>query len=135
MGTNSCSVSSPVGTEMLCSDWEALPICSGSIWEILSRCDHLQGFPGGLMVKSLPAMQEVHKRHRFDPWVGKIPWSRKWQPAPVFLPGKSHGQRSLVGYSPWGCQESDMTKHDRLQRERSPYVCTGPCVHEAVTDF
>ena len=45
MGTNSCSVSSPVGTEMLCSDWEALPICSGSIWEILSRCDHLQRFP------------------------------------------------------------------------------------------
>ena len=40
-------------------------------------------------------------RHRFDPWVGKIPWSRKWQHAPVFLPEKSHGQRSLAGYSPW----------------------------------
>ena len=38
-------------------------------------------------------------RHRFDPWVGKIPWSRKWQHAPVFLPGKSHGKRSLEGYS------------------------------------
>ena len=38
--------------------------------------------------------------HRFDPWVGKIPWRRKWQPTPVFLPGKSHGQRSLPGYSP-----------------------------------
>ena len=37
-----------------------------------------------------------------DPWVGKIPWRRQWQPTPVFLPGKSHGQRSLVGYSPWG---------------------------------
>ena len=36
------------------------------------------------------------------PGVGKIPWRRKWQPTPVFLPGKSHGQRSLVGYSPWG---------------------------------
>ena len=36
----------------------------------------------------------------FDPWVGKIPWRRKWQPTPVFLPGESHGQRSLVGYSP-----------------------------------
>ena len=38
----------------------------------------------------------------FDPWVGKIPWRRAWQPTPVFLPGESHGQRSLVGYSPWG---------------------------------
>ena len=41
------------------------------------------------------------KRHRFDPWVGKIPWRRKWQPIPVFLPGESHRQRSLVGDSPW----------------------------------
>jgi len=50
-------------------------------------------------------------RCRFDPWVGKIPWNRKWQPAPVFLPGKSHGQRSLVGYSPRGCKELDTTEH------------------------
>ena len=46
----------------------------------------------------------------YDPWAGKIPWRRKWQPTPVFLPGKSHGQRSLVGYSPWGRKESDTTK-------------------------
>ena len=46
----------------------------------------------------------------FDPWVGKIPWRRKWQPTPVFLPGKSHGRRSLVGYSPWGRKESDTTE-------------------------
>ena len=39
------------------------------------------------------------KRHGFDPWVGKIPWRRKWQPTPVFLPGKSHGQENLEGYS------------------------------------
>ena len=43
--------------------------------------------------------------------VGKIPWRRKWQPTPVFLPGKSHGQRSLAGYSPWGCKELDMREH------------------------
>ena len=43
----------------------------------------------------------------FDPWVRKIPWKRKWQPTPVFLPGKSHGQWSLVGYSQWSCKESD----------------------------
>ena len=40
------------------------------------------------------------RRDGFNPWVGKIPWRRKWQPTPIFLPGKSHGQRSLVGYSP-----------------------------------
>ena len=50
------------------------------------------------------------RRPRFDPWVGKIPWRRKWQSTPVLLPGKSHGQRSLVGYSPWGCKESDTTE-------------------------
>ena len=44
-------------------------------------------------------------RCRFDPWVGNIPWRRKWQPNPVFLPGKFHGQRSLVSYSPWGHKE------------------------------
>ena len=42
------------------------------------------------------------RRPGFDPWFGKIPWRRKWQPTPVFLPGKSHGQRSLVDCSPWG---------------------------------
>ena len=41
------------------------------------------------------------RRRGLDPWVGKIPWRRKWQPTPVLLPGKSHGRRSLVGYSPW----------------------------------
>ena len=44
------------------------------------------------------------RRCEFNPWVGKIPWRKKWQPTPVFLPGKSHGQRSLAGYSPWDCR-------------------------------
>ena len=51
-----------------------------------------------------------HGRPGFDPWVGKIPWRRKWQPTPVLLPGKFHGLRSLVGYSPWGRKESDTTE-------------------------
>ena len=55
------------------------------------------------------------KRHRFNPWVGKIPWRRVVQPTLVFLPGKSHGQRSLAGYSPWGCRVgydwSDFSTH------------------------
>ena len=46
----------------------------------------------------------------FNPWVGKISWRRKWQPTPVFLPGESHGWRSLIGYSPWGRKASDMTE-------------------------
>ena len=50
------------------------------------------------------------KRCGFDPWVRRIPWNRKWQLTPVFLPGKFLGQRSLGGYSPWGCKESDMTE-------------------------
>jgi len=53
-----------------------------------------------LVVKNLPAKAGETKRHVFDSWVGKIPWGRAWQPTPVFLPGKSHGWRSLVGYSP-----------------------------------
>ena len=48
---------------------------------------------------------------RLDPWVGRITWKRKWQPAPVLLPEKFHGQRSPEGYSPWGCKELDMTEH------------------------
>ena len=47
---------------------------------------------------------------KFDPLVGKIPWRRKWHPTPVLLPGKSHGRRSLVGYSPWGHKELDTTE-------------------------
>ena len=50
------------------------------------------------------------RRHEFDPWVRKIPWSRKWLLTPVFLPKEFHGQRSLVGYSPWSHRESDMTE-------------------------
>ena len=55
------------------------------------------------MVKNLPAMGE----NRFNPWVRKSPFRREWQPTPVFLPGEFHGQRSLVGCSPWGHKESD----------------------------
>ena len=50
-----------------------------------------------------------------DPWVGKSPWRRAWQPTPVFSPAGSHGQRSLVGYCPWGRRESDTTEHTQGQ--------------------
>ena len=50
------------------------------------------------------------RRPRFDPWVGKIPWTREWLPTPIVLPRKFHGQRSLEGYSPRGRKESDTTE-------------------------
>ena len=50
------------------------------------------------------------RRHGFDPWVREVPWRRKWQPTPVFLQGKSHGQRSLAGYSPWVHKEYWVTE-------------------------
>ena len=62
---------------------------------------HVGGFLCGSGVKNLPAAQGF----RLHPWVGKIPWRRPWQPTPVFLLGKSHGQRSLAGCGPWGHRE------------------------------
>ena len=62
------------------------------------------GFPGA----KEPAYK--FRRHMFDPWVRKIPLSRAWRPTPVFLPGESHGPRSLVGYSPYGHRDSDTTE-------------------------
>ena len=65
----------------------------------------------GQMVKNLPVRQETW----FNPWVRKIPWRREWQSIPEFLPGEFHGQKSLVGYNPWGHKESDMTEQLTLR--------------------
>ena len=65
------------------------------------------------------------RRCGFNPWVGKILWRRKWQPILVFLPGKSHGQRSLEGFSPWGHKESDTTEWLSMQACGSQTVCRG----------
>jgi len=61
------------------------------------------------MIKNLQCRS--FRKYRFNLWVRKISWRKKLQPAPVFLSEKSHGQRSLASYSPWGCKELDMTKH------------------------
>ena len=69
------------------------------------------------------------RRHGFDPWVGKIPWRRKWHPTPVFLPGKSHGQRSLADYSPRGRTESDTTEQLSMHAYQGlnlSFVCNIP---------
>ena len=67
--------------------------------------------PGGSVVKNLPVNARRCRRCGFDPWVGKIPWRRPWQPILVFFSGESHGQKSLVDYSSQGCKELDMTEH------------------------
>ena len=69
-----------------------------------------KGFSGGTVDKESACQCKRHKRSGFNPWVRKISLRRKWQPTLAFLPGQSHGQRSLVGYSPWGHKESDTTE-------------------------
>ena len=71
--------------------------------DLAAAATYRGGFPGGSVVKNLPAMQESW----FNPWVRKMPWRRTWQSTPVFLTEESHGQRSLVGYSPWDHEELD----------------------------
>ena len=80
------------------------------------------GLSGGSVVKNLPVNAGDA---RVDPWVGKIPWRRKWQPTPGFLPVKSHGQRSLAGCSPQGHRESDTAEH-ACRRSRKPGGALGP---------
>ena len=77
------------------------------------------GLPGWCSGKESSYQCRRHKRRRFSPWIRKSPSSRKWQPAPVFLPGTSHGQRSLVGYRPRGHKESD----------RTDCACVPACAH------
>ena len=76
--------------------------------EIFLMINSISGFPDGSVVKNLPTnavdMGSVSGSGRFL-------WRRKWQPTPVFLPGEALGQRSLAGYSPWGCKELDTTEH------------------------
>ena len=84
---------------------ETGPWCQ-KVWGLLHSC---MDFPGSSVVKDSTSQSTSHGRSWFDPQVRKTPWRRKWQPTPVFLPGESHEQRSLAGYSPWGCKELDMS--------------------------
>ena len=69
------------------------------------------------MVQTLKESTCQCRRRGFNPWVRKIPWRREWQPTSVFLPGESHGERSLTGYSPWGREGMDMT--ERLNNKKN----------------
>ena len=70
------------------------------------------GFPGGAADKESASQCRRRKRRGFDPWISKIPWRRKWQPTPEFLPGKSHRQKTLAGFGPWDHKESDIAEHN-----------------------
>ena len=96
-----------MGSHRVGHDWHDLAAAAATACIHLYTCEKRSGLPWWLSGKQ-PACQCW--RHGLDSWVGKIPWRRKWQPTPVFLPGKSHGQRSLVGFSPWGRKR---IRHDR----------------------
>ena len=74
------------------------------------KCPDFLGFPGGASSKEPACQRRRCKRCGFNSWVGKIPWRKKWQPTSVFFPGDSHGQRSLVGYSPQGRKKLDTSE-------------------------
>ena len=93
----------PTVTKLLCPR-------PGSSYHGVWNFSWQQWSPGGPTGKEPTCHCRRQKRRTFNPWVGKIPWRRAWQPTPVFLPEESCGQRSLAGYSPWGCKESDMTE-------------------------
>ena len=80
-------------------------------------------FPGGGASGKEPTWQYKRcKRHGLDPWARKIPWSRKWQPTPVFFPGESHGQRNLADYTPRGRKQSDTTQHSLTTGYESIFI-------------
>ena len=76
---------------------------------LLKTGEDTPGLPRWFSGKDFTCQCRRLRRHGFDPEIRKIAWSRKWQPSPVFWPEKSHEQRSLAGYSLWGCKESDTT--------------------------
>ena len=103
-------------------------------WSIIFKnCESLyctpvtyMGFSGDTSEKEFACQCRRCERHRVNPWAGKIPWRRAWQPTPVFLPGESHGQRGLAGYSPQGRKESDATeRQNNKQQQRAPETTGG----------
>ena len=92
-----------------------------SLTVITNYCLYSYGFPGGARGKEPACQCRRRKRHGFEPCLGKIPWRREWQPTPEFLPRESHGQRRLVGHSPWSHKELAMSEHVHWVQ---PWCCT-----------
>ena len=103
--------------EVYCN--EVLPICKVTRLCTFAGSQKLTGLPRWHSGKEFACQC---RRPKFNSWVGKIPWRRKWQPAPVFLPGEFHGQRSLPGYSPWGRKELDTMEWLTLSLSLSLHV-------------
>ena len=89
-------------------------VCGATVHGVANSRTRLSDFTHSLMqLLGLPWWlrgQSICRQCGFNHWVRKTPWRRKWQPTPLFLPGESHGQWSLEGYSPWGCKQSDTTE-------------------------
>ena len=83
-----------------------LSVERSDVWWLLAQ---VEGLPRWCCGEESAHQCRRCKRSAFDPWVRKIPWGRKWQPTPVFFPGKSQGQSSLAGCGPWSCSEKDLT--------------------------
>ena len=93
----------------------------------------VKDFPGGASGKEPVSQYRRCKRHEFDPWVGKIPWRRAWQPTPVFLPGKSHGQRKLGRLQSIGSQK---VRHDQsLTHAQSLWEIINTFTEDNIYDF
>ena len=88
---------------------------------------YIQGFPGGARGKEPTCQCRRHKRCGFNSWVQKISFRRAWQPTSVFLPGKSHGQRSLVSYTVHGVTKS-LTQLKWLSMHACICVCMCVCM-------
>ena len=103
-------------------------------WGFVRNMQNSQvGFPGGASGKE-PTCSAGDLRWGFDPWVRKISWRKNWQPTPVFLPGEPHGQRSLVGYSPWGSQRVRQNWSDWPQQHPSLVLNCLCCLFLALSD-
>ena len=93
-------------------------------------------FPGGASSKEPSCQCRRRERCGFCPWIKKVPWRREWQPTPISLLGESHGQRSLAGYSPWGCKELDMSEATQHMYIRiSCLFCTRHCSSKSFTNM
>ena len=90
-------------------------LTSSQIFKLIAPISSNGASQVALMVKNLPSSAG----HQFNAWVGKVPWGRAQPPTPVFLPGESHGQRNLVGYSPWGHRR---VRHNLATNNNNPDI-------------
>ena len=120
--SHQASLSAQVQDCLTAGSWQkpSAPFHSGCYCFSDFNCP-LCAFIGGPSGKESSCQCRRRKRHGFDPWVGKILWNRKWQPTPAFLPGESHGQRSLSSYCLLGCKVLDTTAQLTLRLTNTFY--------------